>query len=239
MALVSPASFGTSAVQLTTNTTGRTLSEYGLALISREKHRIQTEPPINKPAFPTLTVDEQITTLQKAAKVMDLLHTVPHLRDFGIPLLWHTDLHMGNIYVSQEGPKKIVSIIDWQSLGVGPAFLQSRWPIFLEPPENYVLGFVQPKLPDNFDKLDDIDKEIKKYKLKKAHTTKAYETATFLWDRFAHDARSVHGLFKELFIRCDDAFEDGIIPLRECLIDISREWSDLGFTGKPLIQFSQ
>jgi hypothetical protein len=226
-------------MQLTNDIIGRTLTEYGLALIRREEHRIRTETALSKPCFPHITVREQITTLETAVKVMKLLQMVPSLRDFGIPLLWHTDLHMGNIYISKEEPKKIVSIIDWQSLGVAPAFLQSRWPIFLEPPETYTLGFVQPKLLANFDGLDELDKEIEEYKLKKGHRTKAYETATFLWDRLAHDARNVHGLFKELFIRCDDAFEDGIIPLRECLIDISYAWNDLGFTGSPLFRFSQ
>jgi hypothetical protein len=83
----------------------------------------------------------------------------------------------------------------------------------LELPENYILGLVHPKLPDNFDELDELDKNRETYKHKQANQTKAYETATSLWNRLGHDARSVNGLFKELFIRCEDAFEDGIIPL--------------------------
>lgn len=227
-------------LSLTTALTGRKLSEYGLDLINREQQRVQREAITQKPGFPNMSIEEQVVTLRRAAKVMQLLDTVPQMRDFGLPLLWHTDLHMGNICISQEQSRNIDSIIDWQSLEIRPAFLQSRWPIFLEPPGNYILGFRQsPKPPDNFEDLDQLDKRIEKYKYAQANATKAYETGTFLWDRFAHDARSVSPLFKELFIRCDEAFDDGIIPLRECLIGFASAWNKLGFSGSPPFEFSQ
>lgn len=144
----------------------------------------------------------------------------------------------GNIFVSADDPATIVSIIDWQSIGVGPAFLQVRWPIFLEPPSGYPLGLKQPKLPDDYDDLDAMDQEIANYKLKQANRTKAHETATLLENKLAHSARNIPGIFKELFVRCDDAFEDGTIPLQECLIEISRSWNVLGFPGDSPIQYS-
>ncbi|KAH8726803.1 kinase-like domain-containing protein [Phaeosphaeriaceae sp. PMI808] len=216
----------------------RTLAEYGLALVHREEHRINTETPPEKAGYPIIYLDQKIAVIKTAAKVMESLHTNAHLCNFSVPLLWHTDLHMGNIFVSPGGPTKIDSIIDWQSIGVSPAFLQVRWPVFLEPPTDYALGFVKPKLPNNFDDLDATDQEIATYKLKQANRTKAYETATFIENNFAHDARNVHGVFKELFICCDEAFEDGIIPLRDCLIGISQSWRELGFTGSCPIHFS-
>ncbi|KAH7402429.1 kinase-like domain-containing protein [Pyrenochaeta sp. MPI-SDFR-AT-0127] len=216
----------------------RTLAEYGLALVSREKHRVITETPPDNLCHPIINLNQRIAVLEAAAKVMESLHTNAHLCDFGFPLLWHTDLHMGNIFVSQSEPAKIVSIIDWQSIGVGPAFLQVRWPVFLEPPADYALGLVKPKIPDNFDDLDAVDWEITNYKFKQANRTKAYETATFLNNKFAHNARNVNGIFKELFVRCDEAFEDGIVPLRDCLIHISQSWNEIGFTGSSPIHFS-
>jgi hypothetical protein len=64
------------------------------------------------------------------------------------PVLWHTDLHMGNIYVSHEDPVKIVSLIDWQSIVVSPLFLQARFPEFLPVDETYILGTQDfPQLP--------------------------------------------------------------------------------------------
>lgn len=218
--------------------TGQTLSEYGLALLSREKKRIVARIPPNKPGYPCLTPAQRISVVEAAEKVMAVLETNPRLHDFGIPLLWHTDLHMGNIFVSEGNPAKIESIIDWQSINIGPAFLQVRWPIFLEPPADYDIGLVKPTLPENFDELDAVDQDIAKYRLKQVNRTKAYETATFLKNRLTHDARNVHGLFKELFVRSDEAFEDGIIPLQECLIVISQSWNDLGFPKSSPIHFT-
>jgi hypothetical protein len=76
------------------------------------------------------------------------------------PIMWHTDLHLGNIYVSEEDPTQIVSIIDWQSISVGPLFLQATWPEFLKLSDDYVWGVVQPQLPNNFDESYIAEKEF-------------------------------------------------------------------------------
>lgn len=60
------------------------------------------------------------------------------------PILWHTDLHLGNIYVSEDEPTRMVSIIDWQYVYVGPTFLQANWPEFLKPNDEYICGVVHP-----------------------------------------------------------------------------------------------
>lgn len=38
------------------------------------------------------------------------------------PTLFHPDLHMRNIFVSDENPSAIKSIIDWQAASIEPAF---------------------------------------------------------------------------------------------------------------------
>jgi hypothetical protein len=67
---------------------------------------------------------------------------------------------MGNIFVSADDPSKIVSLIDWQSVSILPAFLQEKWPVFLQPPANYPGGLVIPKLPDDFENLESNDKAL-------------------------------------------------------------------------------
>ncbi|KAI9933473.1 hypothetical protein AWENTII_002462 [Aspergillus wentii] len=46
-------------------------------------------------------------------------------------------------------------------------------------------------------------------------------------------------VFRELLIRCGEVSEVGIVPLRECLIEISQNWSDLGFTGQCPFSFRE
>lgn len=64
---------------------------------------------------------------------------------------------------------------------------------------------------------------------------KAYEVSTFLENRPAHNAMNVPRVFRELFIRAGETSDVGIVPLRECLIEIFQNCSNLGIAGIVLI----
>lgn len=170
---------------------------------------------------------------------MSVLDAHPALAKSAKPVLCHTDLHMGNIYVSPDKPSQILSIIDWQSISVLPFFMQARWPIFLEPPENFPPGYQKPELPDNFNELDPEDQQLAKYEQEQAMAAKAYEVSNFLENRAAHNAMKLPRFFRELFKRCGETSEVGILPLRACLIEIFQSWNDLGFPGKCPYSFNK
>jgi hypothetical protein len=154
------------------------------------------------------------------------------------PVLWHTDLHMGNIYVSHDDPVKIVSFIDWQSIVVSPLFLQARFPEFLPVGEDYILGTKDfPQLPPNFDDMDAEDQEYAEYKLKDAKLAKAYELATGSANTLAYKAFWIPSFLKDLFTRCGEVSEEGIVPLEACLIELSQTWHDLGFPAPSPLSF--
>lgn len=135
------------------------------------------------------TVDQQRQLLGLTVDLMKLLDS-NELKKACQPILWHADLHMGNIYVNPDEHSKIVSLIDFQSTSVLPAFLQTQWPIFLKPQQNYdyVKGIFQPKLPDDFDNLDEDSRQLVLREWSQVKLAKAYEVSTFLEDRAAHDA---------------------------------------------------
>jgi hypothetical protein len=145
---------------------------------------------------------------------------------------------MGNIFVSEEDHTRIVSLIDWQSTSISPLFLQARWPVFLKPPAGYRKGTELPKLPDNFEELDSDEKEIAMFEKDQATCTKAYEVATYLNNQDAYDAMNIAEPLRELFMRCGDTWNDGIIPLQACLIQIFKDWEQMGFSGECPIHFS-
>lgn len=157
------------------------------------------------------------------------------------PTLWHTDLHMGNIFVAPNECSRIVSLIDLQSISVLPAFLQAQWPVFLKPPQNsdYEKGIFKVKLRDDFDTLDEDSKAIATREWSQAKLAKAYEISTFLEDKPAYRAMNVPRVFRELFLRCAEVSEIGVLPLRACLIELVQSWSDLGFSGKCPLSFTQ
>ncbi|KAE8413738.1 hypothetical protein BDV36DRAFT_303941 [Aspergillus pseudocaelatus] len=134
-----------------------------------------------------------------------------------------------------QGP---LSLIDFQSLSILPLFLQAQWPVFLKPPQNYIKGFVQPKLPDDFRELDEEYKTTALQEWSQSKLAKAYEVATCLENRVAHNAMNIPRVFRDFFIHCGEVSEVGAIPLRECLIEIFWNWSSLGFTGQCPYSFS-
>lgn len=62
--------------------------------------------------------------------------------------LWHSDLHIGNIFVNPENPTKIVGIIDWQSSELAPLFFHARQPSLLKYEGPPVQGLERPRLQD-------------------------------------------------------------------------------------------
>ena len=130
-------------------------------------------------------------------------------------------------------------LIDWQSTSISPLFLQVRWPIFLSPPEGYTEGPKQPKLPENFDDLDADEKSMALFEKDRATAAKAYEIATYLNNRDAYTAKwEIFDPLRELFSRLGDTWDDGIVPLRACLIQIVENWPQMGFSDPCPIHFT-
>lgn len=222
-----------------THCTGTAISHLGISIARRELSQISSKRLERPSMFYQGSVEEQAHLLESTISLMRMLDSHPTLMKSGQPTLWHTDLHMGNIYVAPNESSRIVSIIDFQSLSVLPAFLQTQWPIFLKPPPSYTKGLVQPKLPEGFDELDEESKSLARYEWSQAKLAKAYEVSIYLEDRAAHDAMNVPRVFRELFIRCGEVSEFGVIPLRACLIEIFQNWSNLGFTGRCPFSFEE
>ncbi|KAJ6019859.1 hypothetical protein N7522_000567 [Penicillium canescens] len=217
------------------------ISSFGVSVARRELYRISKEGQQSRSGFYRGTVEQQIQLLEATVSLMKLLDSNQILSGVCQPTLWHTDLHMGNIFVAPDECSRIVSLIDFQSTSILPAFLQAQWPIFLRPPQthNYVKGIFQPQLPADFNKLDEDNRATVFREWSQVKLAKAYEVSTYLEDRAAHNAMNVPRVFRELFTRCGEVSEVGIVPLRACLIEIFQNWSSLGFSDKCPYSFSQ
>ncbi|PGH23787.1 hypothetical protein AJ80_02217 [Polytolypa hystricis UAMH7299] len=105
------------------------------------------------------SVNEYSLLLQKAKEILPILSRDPGVVEIAGAALWHTDLHLGNIFVFLDYPTIIEGVIDWQSVQVAPLFIQAQFPEILRPPKGYNPGIEVPSLPDNFDELDPERKE--------------------------------------------------------------------------------
>jgi len=180
-----------------------------------------------------------MAVLEMARKVVSRLPDPKLLAKLSEPVLWHTDLHMGNIYVPEDEPTKITSLIDWQSIVVSPLSLQARFPEFLPTSETYPLGTTKfPQLPPNYEEMDADDKQYAEHKFKEAKLAKAYELASGSENITAYKALQLPSFLRELFVRCGEVSEEGEIPLRACLIEYFKVWNHLGYAEECPISFS-
>ncbi|EXJ79938.1 hypothetical protein A1O3_08223 [Capronia epimyces CBS 606.96] len=184
--------------------------------------------------------DSHLQLLEVAIKFIPVLAATPLLQRYGRPTLWHTDLHMGNMFVSEKDLTKIVSVIDWQFISILPRFTQARWPEFLTPPEGYETGPIEPQLPADFEEMDPDEQAYEVSQKDQALQAKCYEVALGRCHRDSYLALTgIHDTIRRLFVLCERTYKDGIVPLRDCLIELSCNWEQIGLTGRPPLTLSK
>lgn len=165
-------------------------------------------------------------------KMIPILANTPLLQRHARPTLWHSDLHMGNIFVAEDDPTEVVGVIDWQFISILPAFTQVRWPRFLEPPEDYETGAIKPELPSDFETMDPDEMDYAISQRDQAMQAKCYEFALSQRHRDSYLALTkVHDTIRRLFTLCERTYKDGVLPLRDCLIQLSINWQTIGLGG--------
>jgi hypothetical protein len=153
-------------------------------------------------------------------------------------VLWHTDLHLGNIFVCSDDPTSIEAIIDWQSSQIAPLFIQARFPEFLVPPRDYTPGTSVPTLPEKFDELSPEQQAEAMEDKQRATLSKYYEMSTLAHSKRVYDAMKLDRRLWEPFT-CSQLFSGGsMVPLRNCLIRISQDWTLLGLPDHCPFEFT-
>ncbi|KAJ5936044.1 hypothetical protein N7454_005342 [Penicillium verhagenii] len=169
------------------------ISSLGLSIAKRELLRISNNPPQHQAPFYKGDIEEKTKLLQATETIMNLLDLNQILKgQASQPTLWHTDLHMGNIFVAPDEC--------------------SRIPVFLQPPPNYDYekGIFAVKQRDDFDTLDSDGKMLALREWSQAKLAKTYENSTLLENKPAHRAMNVPRVFREVFHRCGEVSEEQI-----------------------------
>lgn len=127
-------------------------------------------------------------------------------------VLWHPDLHDGNIFI-HEG--KISSIIDRQSVWTGPLMLQARTPRLI----NYNMDIIL-KLPENFKELNNGEKERIRDQVSKSIQLYIYKHGTGRRNPLLNKARRqpFGKTLAQLVDFAGNSWDDDILLFRECLI---------------------
>ncbi|EED12498.1 conserved hypothetical protein [Talaromyces stipitatus ATCC 10500] len=134
------------------------------------------------------SAEEYKYLLEKVIQVLLILSQDSHVLEGTSPVIGHTNLHLGNIYVSREDPTLIEGIIDWQSTQVAPLLIQARFPGFLRPPKTYESGTEVPSLSTSFDELGPSEKAKITSENELASRSKYYEMSCLAYNKRVYNA---------------------------------------------------
>ncbi|KAF8576253.1 hypothetical protein K439DRAFT_1397523 [Ramaria rubella] len=155
--------------------------------------------------------------------------------DFFYHTLWHTDLHDSNIMVHPDGFPEIIGIIDWQEW-IGPRFLRAVFPRLLSYEGDMIdLGAAKPSLPEDFEELSEEQKDEARLQLRLAARHRVYQYYMRKNDPSHYKVlsyRHLRTLFT-LFRNASRTWTDGVVPLRQALIEVADNWSDLAGPDVP------
>ncbi|XBQ86219.1 hypothetical protein V6000_001941 [Aspergillus fumigatus] len=185
------------------------------------------------------SVDEYCDLLRKAVLVLPVLSHDPRVLEGAASVIWHTDLHLGNIYVSSDDPTTIEGVIDWQSAQAVPLFIQAQFPEFLRPPKNYSTGTEIPSLPENFEELDPDQKEKVAEEQTLAAQSKYYEMSCLAYNKSTYDAMKLDRRLWEPFTCCQLFSNGSMVPLRNSLIRLFQDWENIGLPGSCPFEFTE
>ncbi|KAK7695260.1 hypothetical protein QCA50_002450 [Cerrena zonata] len=161
---------------------------------------------------------------------------VPDDESLNVFCIRHPDLSDSNIRVSTDSGLKILSVLDWQHTAVLPLFLQAGMHEFIQNEEDEVSRkMVKPKLPDDFDKLPEEDRDRERELLRRRLVHYHYNLRTAVYNRIHHKGLvyPLNPFRRRIFIHATAMWEGETIKLLYALIDLVLDWEDFATDGTP------
>ena len=152
------------------------------------------------------------------------------------PMLWHVDLSLQNIMVSDDEDPRILSLLDWQHTAIKPLYLNFCEPTFLQ--LNYLLPDEEPSF---IYKPPLIEEDIKLAK-KTARLRELYLQLLNVEFPLGNAVSVPHGELQKMIIRDSGqswTSRNRIISFRQGLINLWRDWEKYGLKGQPPISFTK
>ena len=212
-----------------------------------ERYAVAKSPP--GPFDPPLTIQQasaHFSLLDRFDKIAPYI--IPSDPEFTRPTLWHTDLHFGNLFVSEDalanGKIVITSVIDWQHVSIAPLFLQARVPLFIRyhTPTSLPPGLAIASLPDDFESMENDDKKSIALDIELANHHKLYEIAASSENSKYY--RVLSSRIRDFILPCigfsGRTWSGGFVPLRESLLRVITHWDSQDHVDIPCpIEFSE
>ncbi|KAI5116307.1 hypothetical protein M0805_009633 [Coniferiporia weirii] len=159
------------------------------------------------------------------------------------PTLWHPDLSLGNLFVSESGPANLQGIIDWQHAAILPYFSYASIPpaLVYKGDKIDMDGPLPGPLPSDIEELSVEEQKDYRLQLRMAHRHKLYQAEVSKNPRRVAASRLPH--IHELMMLptyVTRAWADGAFDLREALMVLRKKWATIAAPGTPCpIVFSE
>ncbi|KAI0968016.1 kinase-like domain-containing protein [Xylaria arbuscula] len=202
--------------------------DYLRAIAQRERAWLSRQAPVSTNSLSGFSagVDSQ----SRPEAHLDLYDKFDRVADYLLPndgplvksTVWHWDTHASNLFI--EGGK-ISSIIDWQDSWAGPLFLQARQPQLVD-----YDGDIMLRLPPHYDTLEDQDEKCRiRSQVEKSILLWSYERSTKKVNYMLHDVfhLSQGRTRRDVVDFSANTWNADIVPFRESLIRIQRNWDDI------------
>ncbi|KAL8802839.1 MAG: hypothetical protein Q9182_003526 [Xanthomendoza sp. 2 TL-2023] len=178
-------------------------------------------------------------TTEKVRYLEDYVKVAPYLPPYKDPsltaaVLWHFDLHGGNIFVDPDHPTNITCIIDWQHASVRPLFRYAGHPAFLDfKGPKPLLGFQGdaakiPTLPENYTELSELEQQAAVSLIQQQKLYKAYEMFCALRNPSVHNAlRFGETVQAKLLALVNHFSSHSELAVKALLMEVADGWDEL------------
>jgi hypothetical protein len=174
--------------------------------------------------------------LKISGDVIGALEKSAILQNLAKSTLLHADLHKRNIFVSQDDPTVITSIIDWQSTSIEPAFMfGNETPDLVNrnsAPASIFAAAGQEVLPEELDEDPETARQQKALQKDEWGCYQTFEISL----KVDAPAISAARLTDQNILRplgcCGTSWRDGAAATRQELIELSQRWKGIGLPGE-------
>ncbi|KAK2861443.1 hypothetical protein FQN49_004186 [Arthroderma sp. PD_2] len=221
-----------------------TLERYLAAIGYREMSCVKDIAKLPKSQIALYGPGTYRPTREKKLKAIEsylsiIRYLIPADRSIAAACLWHSDLHVENIFVNPNAPTTIVGIIDWQSTEIAPLFYHARPPYFLDYDGPQLSGLERPRLPDNFATLS-IDAQKKANALYSKQALAAlYRTLVHGYNRRLYNAMEYQETASfDLLLLGRNLLIDGEATYLGRIAELESEWVGLPGVGESPYPFA-
>jgi len=207
------------------------LAQYSSALLDAGVSRIPS-PDVAAPKSELPyrgSVKEHLRLLKIRESVIEELINTPVIQNLATPVLLHADLHKRNIFVSEDDPTIITSVIDWQATSIEPALaLAYETPDLIPirpPPASILSDEAETSLEDAEDPETAKARKQEEKDIWICRQTFEVVMKASVPRLFA--ARAADENFLRLFRYSSSSWRNSAAALRQELIELSQRWTEL------------